>query len=187
MEIVVVMALMAIAATMAVPNLNGILTRSKKNTYVSYLVQAKNDTTLFLTLMNMGDNFPYKDVDGTVKEVELKTPANLQFALNMINRRTGFIYYVMPFTDEAAKTNIQNENSEHNKIFKFFGDTNVQNENNKKNEIEDIIVILVKQNNQGIYSLRGFWYYNAKENSVKVTYNNANRQEPIISGWQSLG
>lgn len=160
-ELIVLMALMAIGAAIAVPNLRGVMSRAEQTKYETYLRGAKASVQNFVDLLNMGlTKYPLTESDGyTVKEWDISNPKNLEVALNGSNTEQQYEY---SFFGTDYKTDKKS-------TLPTSGDATPSNKTNFTGK-KDVILVSIFRNGNGIYSIRGFWYYNRTNKTYVMTY-----------------
>lgn len=164
-EIIVVVALMAMISLLAVPSLRGVTTRAQKDAYNSYFLQGKDDMRNFMNLMNMGETvFPVTSSNYKVTEVDLTTAEGLTKAMNYANRQTAYQYYIIGFTESNAATNPTS------KI--------------QAAELKTDVIVPVFVKNGDVYESRGMWYYSAEKGTVVMTFKIKNLT--MSDGYSSL-
>ncbi|MBQ9369578.1 MAG: type II secretion system protein [Clostridia bacterium] len=172
-EIIVVVALIALAATLVVPNLTGATTRAEKDTYRSYCLQAKEDLKTFVNLLNSGTvNYPITLENYTVSNVSLSIPSGLAKALNYANRQSKFQYYVIGFTTSDASTDPTES------ISKATG---------LKSDVDIIVPVIIKNETKKTYELKGMWYYSWGKAMVMLTFDSKNNDSDGYKALYSSG
>ena len=166
-EIIVVMALMALIAGIAVPNLRSITTRAEKDTYESYFLIAKTHTKNFADSLTAGDTFFPVTENYVVTQYNITGPNGLMKAMNATNRQSAFEYYIAgDFTSNVAKTDPTSNLSDA-----------------KKDVIIPVIIRTGTNVSDYKYTIKGWWYYSVKKKSIIYTY----KASGVMSaGWSSL-
>ena len=166
-ELVVVIAMMAIAASIAVPNLRGVTTRAEKDTYRSYCILAKDQMMTFFALLNSED-FSFTVTENyEVTTYNISTADGLTKAFNSVNTQSKFQYYVIGFTESNAST-----------------DPSKSIKNAGLDASKDVIVpVYVKNDSKGTYEIRGVWYYSMGKERVVLTFDRTNKD---CDGYYSL-
>ena len=167
-EILVVIALMAVALSIAVPNLNGVTTRAEKDKYYSYCLEGRKTMDSFCILLNLGETkYDITDAKYHTSTVNIATSGGLTTALNDVNRQAKFRYFVLNDADGAYFTaGLAGSDPKNNTSLK------AQDFGVEKDVL--IPVVIAKTNSDtGVttYELRGFWYYSTTKNQVLLTYN----------------
>ena len=162
-ELIAVMALMAIGAAIAIPNLQGTMTRAERKKYDSYLLQAKTNVQNYVDLLNLSEfSYPVTDTDGvTIVNHNISLSTELNIVLNKMNFDTSFEYYVYD-TGRTVKQNGKNV------VVYDYNDTGAANplssakayyEPSSFGGNKDLMIVLIHRKDGGVYELGIIWYY----------------------------
>ena len=167
-EIIVVLAIMALAATLVVPNLSGLRTRAERDTYEASLATAKSHVNSFVALLTSGENNYYITENYKVTTCSINSPQNLKKALNYTNQQSAYDYYVVSY-----------EMTDANK------DPTDKVKADSATKKDTIIPVIVREGND-IYTLKGLWYYSFSLQQIIYTYETKGTAK-FKDGWQKLG
>ena len=162
-----VLALMALIAGIAVPNLSNVRTRAERDTYESSLALARSHVKSFVALMTSGETTYPVTENYKVVNYTLTTNNGLRNVLNATNRQSEFEYYVVGFTEALA-------NSDPTSTVK--ADSAIKK--------DTIIPVIIKDGST--YSLKGLWYYSVSKEAVIYSYKTTG-VAVFYDGWKALG
>ena len=166
-EIVVVLALMALIAGIAVPNLSNVRTRAERDTYEASLALARSHVKSFVALMTAGEtSYPVTE-NYKVKQYTITSAGSFRTVLNATNRQSEFEYYVVGYTDALANAD---------PTAKVAADSSIKK--------DTIIPVIIKSGST--YSLKGLWYYSIEKQAVIYTYKTVGVAS-FYDGWVALG
>ncbi len=182
-EIIVVLALMVIGASIALPNLSKTMSRAEKKKYETYLINAKTMAKGYVDLLNLGEyKYPVTKSDGvTVKTYDISNSANLNVVLNYMNTDNSYGYYVMDSYKTVDGKNVGGYNPP-------SGEDPSSNASVYKDDAyggkKNTIAVSIKKNSNGIYSLQYLFYvhYSSSSPYVVMTYKISN--DTIVSGYK---
>jgi len=154
-ELIAVMAMMAIAAAIAVPNMRGMISNLEQRTYQSYCMLATSYTRGYVSNLNLGiDQVYYVTKDKRDDYYTITDAAEFTSAMNEYNTETAFSYYVMPFA----------------KSFTSDPSATVTAEiTGGKLPKKDVVIVCIKKDSVK-YSLKGMWYYSYEKKQIVATY-----------------
>lgn len=165
-ELIAVMAIMAIAASILVPNLSGVISRAEESKYKSYCAEATSYVRGHTNLLTLGEtkipyevNGSWKDEKGNPYEYDISTPNGLRSVLNEYNLESNYQFHVLAFEDTSATTN----------------PTSKVKDLIKKNTLakKDVMITVITTSSNGRvpkYTLQGFWYYSYAQESIVYSY-----------------
>ena len=160
-EMIAVMAIMAIATAIVMPNIRGMITRTEATKFKSLCVEAVPYVRSHTNLLTLGENrIPYENKKtGKTETYDITDPLQLSSALNEYNLESTYQYYVLAFEDTSATKN----------------PTNSIQELITKNKIEkkDVMITVITKKDSGrvpMYTLQGFWYYNYEKEQIVFYY-----------------
>lgn len=152
-ELIVVISMMALTATLIAPNIKDAISSTKYRKDISYCISASTYVRNYVNLLNLGETkIPYED-NGKYKYYTMTEAGGLQDALNHYNLESGFQYYVLAFN---TATNVDPT-------------TTVTNAISDGMEQMDTMVVCIWLT-EGVYTLYGFWYYEYDSESIFCTY-----------------
>ena len=178
-ELIAVMAIMAIAAAMVMPNIKGMISKSEQSTYKNYCAEAATYVTNFTNSLTLGEEkFLYETDDGTVDTYNITTQAGLTSALNEYNSESEFQYYVLEFQEASATTDPTTS------INSLFSSKMIQ-------RMDTMVTVIVKEDSGGRvpkYELRGFWYmqYDKDSNKGSIVYTYYALNRVSVVGFKKL-
>ena len=169
-ELIAVMALMAIGAAIAIPNLKGTMTRAERKKYDSYLLQAKTNVQNYVDLLNLGEFlYPITEPDGvTIVNRNIYYSTELNIVLNKMNFDTSYEYYVYD-TGRTVKVNGKNV------VVFDYNDVGTANPLDKAKAYsepssfsgnKDLMIVLIHRSDAGVYELGIIWYYIRSKNEM---------------------
>lgn len=154
-ELIAVMAIMAIAAAIVMPNISGMISRTEASKYKNYCVEATSYVRSYTNLLTLGEyKYPYEE-NGTTKYYDITSPSGLTSALNEYNFDPAYDYYVLPFEAASAKKDQDSISTLLEGVSK------------------DVMVTVITTSASGRtskYTLQGFWYYSYKKDVIVYHY-----------------
>ena len=169
-EVIVVLALMALAASIAIPNLRGATTRAEMDTYRSYCLESKENLKMFCNLLNSGETtYTVTGSNYQVSTVSLTIASGLAKALNSVNRQPKYQYYVIAFYSDSNTATVDPSST-------------IASQNLDKN-LDVIVPVIYKNDATKIYTLAGVWYYSMSKGRIMLTFDATNKD---YEGFTSL-
>ena len=181
-ELITVMAIMAIAAALVLPNVQGMIKKTEESKIKSFCVEATSNLKNYTNLLILGEEkIPYEDKEGKLTYYTIKdNPRGLQDALNAYNINEAFQYYVLPFAASSATDNPSSA---------------VGSALNNKNSglvardvmITCIVPVTDSTNKKTTrYELKGFWYYSYENKKIVYHYYSPNPSNNSGVGFAKL-
>lgn len=182
-ELIAVMALIAIATAIVLPNISGMISKKKESTYKSFCMEATSYVRGYTNMLTQGEEtVPYEDKNGATKYYTITTgddftvaPDGLTNALNEYNLESSYQYYVLPYQDSSASydpsVTVRDLLSK-NKLLK-----------NKK----DVMIVVINAKEGGrvpLYTLKGFWYFAYDQDAIVYSYYVPSKRSKV--GFQKL-
>ena len=163
-EIIVVLALMVIGASIAIPNLRGTMTRAQKKKNETYLITAKTTVQSYVDLLNIGDTlYPLTASNGVdVSNYDIKRSDNLSKVLNSMNYESAYGYYVC---DKSNTTNFDYQPTLSQNPAAAAANHEYNTYKNK-----NMIAVAITKNSSGVYKFKALYLYDRASNSIKMTY-----------------
>lgn len=150
-ELIVVIALIAISATLVVPNFSKITSRADVNKYSSYCSSARTTVEAYVQQAQMG----IKKIKIGENERSLTTLAGFQTIFNETNTQQNFSYYVVSSKTAPNSSDISSVK--------------------KKAEIYKnssfMIICIEGVGNANNVRLYGMWFYDYEKNQLAYSYN----------------
>ena len=155
-ELVAVMAIMAIAAAIVLPNIRGMISKTEESKYNSLCVSAAAEIQYYTNMLSLGEEYyPVEEADGTIQNYKMTTPGGLTVALNAYNNEPAFYYYALAFEEASTKNNPTNS---------------IKSLINKNSLPKKDIVVVVITISGSKYSMRGVWYYSYEKETIVYSY-----------------
>lgn len=159
-ELIAVMAIMAIAAAIVMPNISGLISRTEESKYKNYCVEATSYVRSYTNLLTLGEyKYPYEK-NGKTEYYDITTPSGLTGALNEYNFDPAYQYYVLAFDANSAKTNPSDSLDE------LFDNTTLDK--------KDVMITVITTSSSGgrvsKYTLQGFWFYSYERSVIVYHY-----------------
>lgn len=167
-ELLAVMAIMAIATALILPNIQGMIDKTEESKIKNYCVEATTNLQGYMGMLLIGnDKVPYQDKKGDMQYYTIKDNVQgLQNALNEYNLNGAYQYYVLPYVTSSDTSSAKSDPS-----------STVKSEIiNKKLAAKDTMVTCVEKTTSvtntrtEIYKIVGFWFYSYAQNKVVYTY-----------------
>ena len=163
-ELIAIMAIMAIATALVLPNIRGMISNKEKSIYDGYCVTATTYTKNYVNLLKIGEErVPYVQNDKTFYYTIKDSSAQLTKAMNEYNLdKAAYQYYVLSY-DATSATNDPTATIQE----VFANDSSM-----KKIDVMIVCIIASDSTNSKVktYELRGFWYYKYEASAVVYTY-----------------
>ena len=173
-ELIAVMAIMAIATAMVLPNIRGMISKTEESKYRNYCVEATSYVRGYANLLTMGEEYISYEKDGKLVDQSgnpyrytITSNSGLTGALNEYNLESDYQYYVLAYEDTSATSNPT---------------TSIQTLISKNKIQKKDVMITVITKSQGSsdrvpkYTLRGFWYFSYEQNSIVYFYYSASKR-----------
>lgn len=159
-ELIAVMAIMAIATAIVLPNISGMISKKEESQYRSFCEEAISYVKSNTALLTLGEEYVPYEKDGKTLQYNITTPSGLTSALNEYNLESNYQYYVLAFESSSTTTNPTST------IKNLFSKNKL-----KKNDV--MITVVLTQDTGGRvlkYVLQGFWYYSYAKEQIVYTY-----------------
>ena len=176
-ELIAVMAIMAIATALVLPNVQGMIDKTDYRKTETYCMQAHSYVRNYVNMLNLGEEKTYYEDNGKSKFYTMTTPDGLRGALNEYNLSSSiFQYYVMPFD---ASTGVDPSSTIIDQISK-----------GKIGNMDTMVVLILvsysdpKKKTDPYYTLKGLWYYRAEKKAVVCTFKSTTKVG--YEGFKSL-
>ena len=105
-ELIAVLVIMAIAASIVMPNIQGVISNTEYRKNITNCLTATTFVRSYVDLLNLGENYAYYEKNGKTYSIYIQgSPSGLQFALNQYNLDVNYQYYVVPYETSAQSTN----------------------------------------------------------------------------------
>lgn len=158
-EMIAVMVVMAIAASIVLPNITGMISRAEESKFKSYCTEATSYVRGYTNLLTLGENsYPY-EYNGKIFYYNISSPNGLRSALNEYNLESNYQFHVLAFEDASATGNPT---------------TKVKELISKKTLAQKDVMITVITTSSGgrvpKYTLQGFWYYSYNKEAIVYYY-----------------
>lgn len=163
-ELIAVMAIMAIATALVLPNLRGLISETEFREVENYCITANTYTRNYVNLLNtLEKEVPYFDEEGELQYYDISTPSGLSGALNQYRMDQEYQYYVLAFNASQSV-----DPTESIKTLYSQG---------KLKKDADTMIVNIKYNNKKFrYTLNGFWYYKADKSAIVCSYRSTGGQ-----------
>ena len=159
-ELVAVMVVMAIATAIVLPNIRGMISNTQESTYHNYCVEATSYVRSYANMLSLGEQTVPYEKNGKTYNYTITNPSGLTNALNEYNLESTYRYYVLAYAPESAKSNPTST------IMSLISNKTIPN--------KDVMVTVIVPEDAGgrvpKYVLRGFWYYNADQQTVVYSF-----------------
>ena len=159
-ELIAVMAIMAIASAIVLPNISGMISKKEESQYRSFCEEAISYVKSNTALLTLGEEYVPYEKDGKTLQYNITTPSGLTSALNEYNLESNYQYYVLAFESSSTTTDPTST------IKNLFSKNKL-----KKNDV--MITVVLTQDTGGRvlkYVLQGFWYYSYAKDQIVYTY-----------------
>ena len=167
-ELIAVMAIMAIATALILPNIQGMIDRTEESKIKNYCVEAASTLKGYTNLLLIGEtSVPYEDKNGRPQSYTIKdNVSGLQGALNEYNMNHSYQYYVLPYVtsdDKSSATTDPTSTVKSAIINKIIAD------------MDTMVTVIEKTTSTTntryeIYNTVGFWYYSKSKSAVVYSY-----------------
>lgn len=165
-EVIAVLAIMAIATAIVLPNVRGLITQTEFRQYEGYCITANTYTTNYVNLLNLGETkIPYEE-RGEHKDYFIDSSSGLTGALNTYSLEDDFQYFVLSYN--SSKTT---DPSPDIKTLISAGTLAA-----KDVMIVNISVKTDSKTFEKTYTLVGFWYYKYTKGEIVCTYKHSGNQ-----------
>lgn len=176
-ELIVIMALMVIGASIAIPNLRGTMTKAERKKYESYLLSAKANVQNYVDLLNMGEfKYPIMESDGVNHaNYDISTSPILNFVMNMMNFDTSYEYYLYD-AGRQEKVNGKTQTVYNYNDGKANGETLTKlalayKETKSFKGNTDVMIVVIHRNDNKIYKLNYLFFLDRSDKKIKLSYN----------------
>lgn len=167
-ELIAVMAIMAIATALVLPNIRGMIDHTEESKIKNYCIEANTNLKNYTNMLLIGtEKVLYEDSKGNAKYYTIKNnPDGLRDALNEYNMNQAYQYYVMPFVTATDNSSAKTDPSA----------TVSAAITAKKIDKKDTMVTLLEKTTSStntrieIYKVVGFWFYSYDQDKVVYTY-----------------
>ncbi|MBO4479287.1 MAG: prepilin-type N-terminal cleavage/methylation domain-containing protein [Clostridia bacterium] len=159
-ELIAVMAIMAIATSIVLPNIRGMISKKEESQYRNFCDEAVTYVKSYTSLLTLGEEYVPYEKDGKTLQYDITTTSGLTKALNEYNLESNYQYYVLAFEDSSTTSNPTN-------TIKDL----ISNKKLAKNDV--MITVILPQDKGGRvprYVLQGFWYYVYASERIVYTY-----------------
>lgn len=174
-ELIAVLVIMAIAASIVMPNIQGVISNTEYRKNITNCLTATTFVRSYVDLLNLGENYAYYEKNGKTYSIYIQgSPSGLQFALNQYNLDVNYQYYVVPYETSAQSTNPT----------ATIQDAIAKQSISAKDTMVTCVSMQKDKSGNRTYSLVGFWYYNHDKGSVVCTYKVSGKKE--YQGYKSL-
>ena len=180
-ELIAVMAIMAIATALVLPNIRGMISKTEESKYKNYCIEATSFVRCYTNFLAQGQDTVSYEKDGSLVDSSgkpylyyINTPTGLTGALNEYNLESDYQYYVLAFESSSATTNPT---------------TTIRNliSKNKITKKDVMITVIVSEESSGRvprYVLRGFWYFSYEQNNIVFSYYSSKKRTKV--GFEKL-
>lgn len=162
-ELIAVMAIMAIATAMVLPNIRGMISKTEESKYQNYCISACSYVKSYVNLLILGEtSVGYEVSNGKFSSYDITSPDGMRSALNEYNLdKESFQYHVLSFAASSAKSNPSTTITE-------------LIEGKTLSAMDVIVVCIVPINSSNTrvqqYRLEGVWFYSYEKESVVYSY-----------------
>ena len=159
-ELIAVMAIMAIATAIVLPNISGMISKKEESQYRNFCGEAISYVKSYTNLLTLGEEYVPYEKEGKTLQYNIKTPSGLTSALNEYNLESNYQYYVLAFEESSTTSNPTTT------IKNLFSKNKLQ-----RNDV--MITVILTQDTGGRvpkYVLQGFWYYSYSAEAIVYTY-----------------
>ncbi len=159
-ELIAVMAIMAIATAIVLPNISGMISKKEESQYRNFCGEAISYVKSYTNLLTLGEEYVPYEKEGKTLQYNIKTPSGLTSALNEYNLESNYQYYVLAFEESSTTSNPTTT------IKNLFSKNKLQ-----RNDV--MITVVLTQDTGGRvpkYVLQGFWYYSYSAEAIVYTY-----------------